>query len=350
MQLSSQQIVKERNKIIMENKFARFMRNTGPARFFLPLGIILIAVGIFLMTLNLGSYLETVGKVTDVNETRNEENSKVYDVTYTYTVDGEKHQVTEEFTEEYKVGDEIKVFYNPKDPTQTTNSMAGRYIAPIMVGVGALALAFGVFQTIKAFKKSRELDTVAKAPAVVFEGFKQAPGVTEYYCRHDGSTFKPGYILEDAARKVLFEGKMTKQALVGARIFEFADRTTGKVEEHEVGHTTTQSYNDEFFSAKSWFKFDGRNVWDVLHERGLRMTADISSKFPNLTYEVSRDGKAFAKIETSGRFVHEDEAAEHKVNIPVGRYFYRVWTNSSDLETLFLTIFAISETEQTVVE
>ena len=38
------------------------------------------------------------------------------------------------------------------------------------------------------------------------------------------------------------------------------------------------------------------------------------------------------------------------MNIPVGRYYYRVWTNSNDFETLFLTIFAISETEQAVVE
>ena len=59
---------------------------------------------------------------------------------------------------------------------------------------------------------------------------------------------------------------------------------------------------------------------------------------------------AFARIETSGKYVHEDEAAQHKVNVPVGKFYYRVWTNSDDMETLFLTIFAISETEQTVVE
>ena len=30
----------------IENKFARFMRNSGPARFFVPAGIILIVFGI----------------------------------------------------------------------------------------------------------------------------------------------------------------------------------------------------------------------------------------------------------------------------------------------------------------
>ena len=335
----------------MENKFARFMRNTGPARFFVPLGVILIAVGIFLMTLNMDTYIETVGKVTEVYQTINLEKSTVYDTTFTFTVDGKEYTgVFNELTEEYKVGDEIKVFYNPEDPTQTTNSKLGGIVAPVMIGLGALALVFGVFKTLKAFQKSKALDQVEKAPAVVFEGFKQAPGVTEYYCRHDGAALKPGYILEDAARKVLFEGKMTKQALVGARSFEFRNHVNGGVSEHEVGHTMTQSYDNNGWTASSWFKFDGRNVWDLLHDRGVRIRTNMRSKFPNITYEISKDGQAFALLETSGKYVHEDEAAEHKLNVPVGRYYYRVWTNTRDFENLFLTIFAISETEQAVVE
>lgn len=335
----------------MENKFARFMRNTGPARFFVPLGVILIAVGIFLLTLNTDSYLETVGKVTEVYETRNAENSKVYDTSFTFTVDGKEYTGTfSELSEEYKVGDEIKVFYNPEDPTQTTNSKLGGIVAPVMIGLGAAALVFGLLQTVKAFKKSKELDQTPKAAPVAFEGFKQTAGVTEYYCRYDGVMFKPGYILEDAARKVLFEGKMTKQALVGARSFEFSNHVSGGVTEHEVGHTVTQSYDDNGWTAKSWFKFDGRNVWDVLHDKGIRLQTNMRSKFPNFIYEVSKDGQAFAILETSGKYVHEDEAAEHSLNVPVGRYYYRVWTNTRDFETLFLTIFAISETEQAVVE
>ena len=335
----------------MENKIARFLRNTGPARFFVPLGVILIVFGIILLSFKTDSYLETVGKVTEVYETRNAENSQVYDVTFTFNVDGKEYTgVFGELTEEYKVGDDIKVFYNPEDPTQTTNSKLGGIIAPIMIGLGAVALVFGVFKTVKAFQKSKELDRTPKADPVAFEGFKQTPGVTEYYCRHDGVMLKPGYILEDAARKVLFEGKMTKQALVGTRTFEFSNHVTGGVAEHEVGHTMTQSYNDNGWSAKSWFKFDGKNVWDELHDRGIRLQTNMRSKFPNFTYEVSKDGRAFAILETSGKYVHEDEAAEHKLNVPVGRYYYRVWTNTRDFETLFLTIFAISETEQAVVE
>ena len=335
----------------VESKFARFMRNTGPARFFIPVGVILIIVGIILLSFNTGNYVETTGKITQVIENPvDEDETQTYDQTIQYTVDVKDYTTTfPNMSGNYQIGDEIKVFYDPADPTHTTNSKMN-IIAPIMIGVGALALVFGIYKTVKAFKKSKALDERAPFPSAAFEGFKNASEVKEYYCKFDGKTFKPGYIVEDADRNVLFEGKMTKQALVGARTFEFNNHVTGSVKEHQVGHTITQTFNDELFSASSWFKFDGQNIWEVIHDRGIRISTSIMSKFPNLVYDVAKDGKPFAIIETRGKYVHEDEAAEHKINVPVGRYFYRIWTNSEDLESLFLTVFAISETEQAVVE
>ena len=335
----------------MENKLARFMRNTGPARFLVPFGILMIIFGILMLSFSSGELVETTGKVTAVEESVDSENKTVYDVSFTYTVDGKQYEGSfVGMSEAPKTGEEIKIFYDAENPEKHTNTKLGGVIAPILIVLGAAVAVGGVLMTVKAFRKSKELDQTAKASAADFAGFKNAPGVTEYYCRHDGKTLKPGYILEDAGRRILFEGKMSKQALVGARTFEFVNHVNGATEEHDVGHTVTQSYNDEFFSVSSWFKFDGRNIWDVLHERGLRMNTNLRSKFPNLIYEVSRNGAPYAIIETSGKYVHEDEAAEHKMNVPVGRYFYRIWTNSNDLETVFLTVFAISETEQTVVE
>ena len=156
--------------------------------------------------------------------------------------------------------------------------------------------------------------------------------------------------MEDADRKVIFEGKMTKNNPIGARLFEFRNHLTGSTAEHEVGHTVTATQGNEFFSVKSSFKFDGRDVWDTLHEKGLRLRTDLRSKFPRMTYDAARNGAAFAKIETSSIYVHEDEEAAHAAAIPAGSMYYRVWTNSNDFDTLFLTVFAISETEQAIVE
>ena len=162
----------------MENKFARFMRNTGPARFFVPLGIALIVFGILMFVFNNDSYLETVGTVTEVVETLNAENNKVYDVSVSFTVDGKKYDCTfTEQTKEYKAGDDIKVYYDPEDPTKTSPSKTG-ILPPVLIGLGVVALVAGVLMTVKAYKKSNELDKTPKADPAVFEGFKQAAGVT----------------------------------------------------------------------------------------------------------------------------------------------------------------------------
>ena len=41
------------------------MRNTGPARFLIPVGLILIIFGIILLGMKTDNYVETVGKVTN---------------------------------------------------------------------------------------------------------------------------------------------------------------------------------------------------------------------------------------------------------------------------------------------
>ncbi|MBP5237242.1 MAG: DUF3592 domain-containing protein [Clostridia bacterium] len=337
----------------IENKMARFSRNTGPARFFIPVGIILIVFGIILLGFKTENYAETTGKVTFVTESvSDEENGKQYDVSFTYAVDGKEYDgVFSNVSGDYIIGGDIKVYYDPAAPEKTTNGKMPSFAAPVIIAIGLIAVAVGVYKTVKAFRKSKALDESAGAfPSESFENFKNASGVKEIYFRFDGNSLKPGYIIEDADRKVLFEGKMIKQAVVGARTYEFRNNATGSVAAHEVGHTVTQTYNDGFFTAKSYFKFDGENVWDVIHNRGIRLSTNFHSNFPYVIYDAAKEGAPFARIESCGIYVHEDEAEQHKVNIPSGSRYYRIWTNSSDLELIFLTTFAISETEQAVVE
>ena len=340
---------------MIENKFARFMRNSGPARFLIPLGIVLIVFGFLTRGFNTENFVETVGRVTAVEEhveVIDGRQETQYDVTVSFTADGKTYEtVFPNLGKAPKVGGDIKVLYDPADPNRNSNSKVSKFFAPAMMGGGALVIVLGAFLTAKAVKKSKALDQTAPAASRAdFAGFKTAPGVTEYYVRFDGHSLKPGYIMEDADRNILYEGTMLKQNLVGARPYEFTNHVNGSVQPHEVGHVMTQTYNSEFFSAKSWFKFDGKNIWDVLHESGLRLETDLVSKFPNLVYNLSKDGRPVARFETSGMYVHEDEAEQHRVNLPVGRYYYRVWTNSDDFDSLFLTVFAVSETEQIVVE
>ena len=337
------------------NKLARFMRDSGPARVLIPIGIILIVFGIIMLTMHSGKYEKTEGTITSVTESAVEEDQKQYDVGFTYTVNGTEYQDSfPNLAGEYKVGDKIDVYYDVENPEGVTNSSLNGILPPILIAAGVAAIGYGAFRTARAFKKSKELDKAAGGQGggarISFDGFKTESGVTEYYFRFDGHSLKPGYLMEDANRKVLFEGKMLKNSLIGARVFEFTDHTTGKTEEHEIGHTKTETFNNEFFSVKSWFSIDGKNVWDEIHRRGLRMNTALFSKFPNLVYEVTMAGEAFALIETSSMYVHEEDEAEHSLVVPTGRMYYRFWTASDDFDLLFLTIFAISESEQTMVE
>ena len=336
------------------NKLSRFMRNSGPARVLVPIGIVLIIFGVITCSFGSRDMVETTGKVTGVREAGEEDGKKVFDVDVSYNADGREYANTfYDMPGDYSVGDDIRIFYDAADPNTISNSGMNGLIGLGLIAAGIAAAVAGILKTARAFKKSRELDQAAggkSAPAVEFGDFKNAEGVRELYCRYDGNTFKPGYILEDADGTVLFEGKMEKNNLIGARVFRFTDHTTGSVSEHEVGHELSEYYNNEFLSNRSWFKFDGKNIWDIIHDRGLRISTNLFSKFPNLIYEVSQNGSPFARIETSSMYVHEEEEAQHKIAVPVGKYYYRIWTGSRDLETVFLTVFGISESEQAIVE
>lgn len=338
-----------------ENKLARFMKNTGPARFFIPIGLILIVFGIVMLGANTDNYVETTGTIISVTEGISDDNGgHQYDVGVKFTVDGKEYETTfPNLGGTFKEGEDIKVFYDPDDPNNNTNSKSG-VLAIIFIAAGAAAVLGGIYFTVNAFKKSKELDRIAPTAdgrvQIELDGIKSTAGVVEYYFRFDGNSLKPGYIIEDAERNILYEGKMLKNALVGARTYEFKDHRTGYSEQHEIGHVMTSSYNDEFFSVRSSFKFDGAKIWDYLHNRGLRLSTNMHSKFPYLIYDVTKDGSAFARIESCSVYVHEDDEAQHKLKVPAGNMYYRFWTASDDLESLFLTIFAISECEQTVVE
>lgn len=161
-----------------------------------------------------------------------------------------------------------------------------------------------------------------------------------YTLKPEKKFLKQGYFLEDESGTIVYEAKMVKQSLIGAMEFDFINHVSNKTEKHKVGHTITQETTGAFevLSTKSYFKFDGVNIWDYLHEKGIRIDSNFQDRKIGMTYDVTFKGEQMATIVTYSPKGKSIITSSHYLNIT---------TSSSDLDLIFLTAFAISNTEQT---
>ena len=135
-------------------------RDYGLARFFLPLGILLIIFGIvFFASLDkTKSYKKTEAIVTktELFEEEHDDGDTHYDASYDVYV---KYTVNEKNYEEYygifsnlEEGEMTTIAYDPKDPTQIAQPIS--VIEPIAMFIGgAAAHVFGIISAINTNKK-----------------------------------------------------------------------------------------------------------------------------------------------------------------------------------------------------
>lgn len=161
----------------------------------------------------------------------------------------------------------------------------------------------------------------------------------KYLFLPDKTFLKQGFFMKDENDTVIYEAKMTKFSLFGAFEFEFFNHKTGKMEKHKVGHTLTSSQSGmlEMLSIKSRFKYDGQNIWDYLHDLGIRIDSHLSSNKIGMIYNVTFKGKEFATIATS---------SPKGKSIITSSYCYDVTCDEENIDLAFLVTFAIARTEQ----
>lgn len=164
----------------------------------------------------------------------------------------------------------------------------------------------------------------------------------KYLLKPKLNTIKQTFFLEDQDGNIKYEGKMTKFSLFGASPYEFINYITNKTEEHKIGKTVTieQGGNDlmSFMSKRSYFKYDGKKIWDYLHDLGIRIDSNLSSNKIGMTYEISFEGNHLATIASS--------SPKGKSFITTDMY-YDVICEEKDLDLVFLVAFSISKTDQT---
>ena len=161
-----------------------------------------------------------------------------------------------------------------------------------------------------------------------------------YLFQPDKKFMKQGFFMTDENENVVYEAKVLKQSLIGAIHFEFTNNLTKKTEEHKVGHTVTTStsvFGMDALSSRSRFKFDGKDIWDYLHEIGVRIDSGFSNGKLGMTYNVSLKGVQIATMKST---------TPKGKSILTNPYYYDVTTEEENLDLAFLAAFAFARTPE----
>lgn len=147
------------------NGIATFFRESRVARFFIPLGIILIAFGIVVFVINNKNkdYIEVESTITNVElseEAYTDSEGNHYDATYNltikYTVDGKEYNGTLDNMPKYDIGKKMTIYYNPKNPSEFTQSKS--IILPIIMVAGGIAsFVGGIVSASRAVKRHKKM-------------------------------------------------------------------------------------------------------------------------------------------------------------------------------------------------
>ncbi len=147
------------------NNVATFFRESRTARFFIPLGIIIIAVGILLFVIgdrnkNYIKIEATVSKTELVREATYDADGNreeaMYNIFVKYTVDGQEYESELGEMFEQKIGDKINIVYNPDNPKEISSPSNVIINVCILIG-GIVSLICGIISAINAINRQKRM-------------------------------------------------------------------------------------------------------------------------------------------------------------------------------------------------
>ena len=305
------------------------------------LAFICLIIGVYLTFFHSKGFVKTTATIVSVREDGDADSTAVFP-TVEYTVDGKSYTADlSTGSSSYRVGKTITVLYDPNNPA-VAHSGSGLGIYVMLVS--AVILIFVAVTTVIEKKNQRQAKELREshgqtgyAPSV--QGEERA-----LYFLTDTGTVKYGHRIEDSARRVLYEAKMTKYSLAMPFGFDFIDHEHGTVTPHMVGHTEETDWGNSLLLDNHYtFELDGVDVWKHLKQNGIsadteRMEASVWPR-----YRILRDGKEIAVIESSSQYVHEEDAEQHSVlNKAAVPGFYRIWTREVTLDAVFAVALAFA--------
>jgi len=237
-------------------------------------------------------------------------------------------------------------------PGQFIDTTGNPLLSYGMIGIGLLAIIFAVYNLKKRMSKSLDemnyfdkVDKSAADPEVIEQIQNSDEPQKEYYFHFCGK-LNQSYILETPNRKPIYEINCDKMGIVNQYIYTFKNRLTGKSFTSKVSHTTTTEYGTENFGLidQSYFKVDGKNIWDMIGEKGYSVEPYLDKIA--FSYHVKHYGIHVADIVAAGTNILEQyEGAGGLRDVAMTQGIYRVYCRESDIDGVALIAFAVSRVE-----
>ena len=307
------------------------------------LAVLCLAAGIYYTFFHSRGFVKTTGTIVSLREDVTDD-STVYYPTVEYTVDGKTYTGELDVgSGSYRVGKTLTVLYDPQNPAVVHD---GGGFGVYLLIAGAVILAFVAVTAITEKKSQKQVQQLRESRGQT--GYAPSiPGEErELYFLSDLGTAKVGHRLEDGSRRVLYEAKMTKFTLTGPYGFDFIDHEHVTTTPHLVGHEEESQWDSFLVDNHYTFELDGVDVFKHLRDNGVSVETSLTSGNGRLfgtDYRILRDGVEIARAESTGRYPHEEDAAEHKTAAAIPMQgFYRIWTRETYLDLLFVTMMAFA--------
>ena len=327
-------------------------KGIGLRIFALILGVVAIIAGIYINFFQTKGFEKTKATITSIEEKEDEfstdsDRNIEHVVTVEYSVNGNEYEeVLDFYSPTFKEGSVVEVLYNPANPSEIHSNSPFRIIILIIGIVIVLVVVISFIRGKLLLRKLKETESIGKSRTYQ----PTLPGEErELYFLTDLGTPKYGHRIEDSARRVLYEAKMTKFNVTAPYEFDFIDHEHGRTTAHLVGHEEESEINSILFDNHYTFALDGEDIWKHLKRNNIRVDSSLgggSGKLLGVNYVIYHNDVELARVESTSQFVHEEDEEKHKVakGIPV-KGFFRIRTRATNLEVLFVTLLAFARTE-----
>ena len=306
------------------------------------LAVICLAAGVYFTFFQSQGFVKTTAAIIDVEANLGgADEGTTYTPTVEYAVDGKTYTAKlDTASSSYRVGKTISVMYDPNDPAVVHD---GGGFGVYLIIVSALILVVIIVSAVREKQSQRQAKELREASGQTGYAPSVKGAERELYFLTDTGTPKYGHRIEDKDRKVLYEAKMTRFSLTTPFGFDFIDHEHGTTTPHLVGHQEETERNGIFFDSHYTFDFDGEEIWKHLKRNSVSVETERMEGAIWPRFRVLRGGEEIAVLESSSRFVHEEDAESHgMMNKVAAPGYYRIWTRETNLDLVFVTAMAFA--------